>query len=207
MYHDLSRWLPWLEELAENDVVIVDDFIDASLYADLRQLCQARRAEFEEAGIGAREQHSIQKKIRGDWTHWLDRARDRELEVFWQLVDETLAVMNRYCFLSLSGYEFHLAHYPVGSHYNKHLDQFANRNNRMISMVVYLNEGWQEGDGGELEIFPKHGSPQLIPPLARRGVLFKSAELPHQVHVAKKDRYSLTGWLLYQSTTLRRVLV
>ena len=72
----------------------------------------------------------------------------------------------------------------------------------MISVVIYLNEGWQQGDGGELEIFEKDGSSFLVEPLAMRCVMFKSAEVPHAVLQANKSRFSLTGWLLYQPSAL-----
>jgi len=32
------------------------------------------------------------------------------------------------------------------------MDQFQGKNNQVISMLIYLNENWQEGDGGELKI-------------------------------------------------------
>src|SRR5690606_22958854 len=100
---------------------------------------------FNRAGIGADCAQHINSNVRGDFTYWLDRERDVHFGEFWALVDQTLFHFNRYCYLSLSGEEFHLAHYPSGGHYSKHLDQFENRNNRMISMLIYLNEDWQKG--------------------------------------------------------------
>jgi SM-20-related protein len=108
--------------------------------------------------------------------------------------------------LGLSGDEFHLAHYPKGGHYKKHLDQFNNRSNRTISMVIYLNQDWKKGDGGELEVFFQDGSSVLIEPIEGRCVMFKSAIVPHAVLASAKPRNSLTGWLLQQPSALGQFL-
>jgi SM-20-related protein len=191
-----------MDALSDNQYVVIDNFLDDSLYELLRSYYISILPDFSQAGIGALNQNTIDKNIRGDNTYWLDRKIDLELSSFWKLVDETIAMYNRYCYLSLSGYEFHFAYYPPGGHYDKHIDQFDGRNNRMISLVIYLNEGWQKGDGGELKVFKQNGTSTLIEPLGSRCVMFKSAELPHQVMEAKKGRYSLTGWLLYRPSAL-----
>lgn len=205
-YHSLEDWLSWMDDLSSKDYVIIDHFLRDELYAEIRSFFLDMLPKFNEAGIGADAEKQINNKIRGDFTYWLDRKRDNHLKTYWGLVDETMQMFNRYCYLSLSGYEFHLAHYPSGGHYDKHLDQFERRNNRMISVVIYLNEGWQNGDGGELEIFEKDGSSFLVEPLAARCVMFKSAEVPHAVLKAHKSRFSLTGWLLYQPSALGQFL-
>lgn len=191
-----------MDDISENDYVVVDQFLPQDLYEKVRSFFLSKLNSFTEAGIGANADNQINTKVRGDFTYWLDRKRDTELEPFWFLVDEIVHMFNRYCYLSLSGYEFHLAHYPSGGHYDKHLDQFEHRNNRMISVIMYLNENWQSGDGGELEIFEKDGSSFLVEPLAARCVMFKSATVPHAVLEAHKSRFSLTGWLLYQPSAL-----
>ncbi len=200
--HKLEDWLSWMDTLSLHDYVIVDNFLDAQRLQTVQTFFQAHLEAFTKAGIGALGDHVIRRDIRGDYTYWLDRKRDAELDEVWRLIDETLYIYNRYCFLGLSGYEFHLAHYPQGGHYDKHLDQFNNRNNRMISMVVYLNKHWQKGDGGELEIFRKDGTSFLVEPIEARCVMFKSAAVPHAVLASNKPRYSLTGWLLHQPSAL-----
>ena len=42
-------------------------------------------------------------------------------------------------------------------------------------MIMYLNEGWIEGDGGELKVF-KESEVQLISPDNRKCIFFKSNE-------------------------------
>lgn len=191
-----------MDELSNRDYVIIDQFFNKDLYLEAKSFFVSRLPLFTQAGIGTLEANTVHTEIRGDHTYWLDRERDTDIHSFWGLVDETIGIFNRYCFLSLSGFEFHLANYPPGTHYDKHLDQFQNRNNRMISIIVYLNNGWQKGDGGELEIFGRNGESVLVEPVAARCVMFKSAEVPHRVLESRKNRYSLTGWLLYQPAAL-----
>lgn len=196
-----------MDDISGKDYVIIDHFLRDELYTEIKTFFLGKLPSFKEAGIGAHADHQIDTKIRGDFTYWLDRNRDAQLTGYWSLLDETMHIFNRYCYLSLSGYEFHLAHYPSGGHYDKHLDQFENRNNRMISMIIYLNDDWKQGDGGELEIFEKDGSSFLVEPLAGRCVMFKSAEVPHAVLKAHKSRFSLTGWLLHQPSSVGKLFV
>lgn len=198
-YYDDEKWLNWVDLLSEQDYVIVDDFLPTDLYQQV-QVFFARKQEEEEfarAGLGSVFNNQLDTSIRGDFTYWLDRKKDAELHAIFQLIEEAIAAFNRYCFLSLSGYEFHLAYYPEGAFYKRHVDQFKDRSNRMISVVMYFNDGWKQGDGGELKIF-KEEKELLIAPIAGRCVMFKSADLPHEVSKTNTGRYSLTGWLLYQ---------
>lgn len=203
----MEDWLSWMDDISSKDYVIVDNFLWDELYTEIKSFFLGKLPNFKEAGIGAHSENQIDTKIRGDFTYWLDRNRDAHLKTYWELLDETMHIFNRYCYLSLSGYEFHLAHYPSGGHYDKHLDQFENRSNRMISMIIYLNDDWKPGDGGELEIFEKDGASFLVEPLAARCVMFKSAEVPHAVLEAHKSRFSLTGWLLYQPSSVGKLYV
>lgn len=197
-YSDES-WLNWVDTLSENDFVVIDDFLPAPVYQLVRDffLAKLKEDEFDRAAIGSNLNAQLDTSIRGDFTYWLDKLRDEELSDVFGLVEESIAIFNRYCFLSLAGYEFHLAYYPEGTFYKKHVDQFKDRSNRMISVVIYLNEGWKKGDGGELKIY-KEGKEILIEPISGRCVMFKSADVPHEVTKTQVGRYSLTGWLLYQ---------
>lgn len=205
-YHHSSDWLHWIDELSEHNFVVIDDFLDEETFQRIKHFFSKRLAYFENAGIGIQTNNQVKKSIRGDFTYWLDRKRDRELDVVWQLIEETKATLNRYCFLSLSDYEFHLAHYPPGSFYARHLDQFASQNNRMISTIIYLNDKWEKGDGGELELVLDKDEVKLVEPIARRCVMFKSSAIEHGVLKANKSRYSLTGWFLYNPPVLRDLL-
>lgn len=195
-----------MDELSQNDHVIADHFLGEPLYSQVRAYFLDNLAQFSPAGVGALDQNAIHKEIRNDLTYWLNRDKDSALSGFWNLLEETVGIFNRYCFLSLSGDEFHFAAYPPGGHYEAHLDQFRGRNNRIISMIIYLNDDWKQGDGGELEIYRKDGSSFLVEPIADRCVMFKSAEVLHKVVESRTDRYSLTGWLLHRPGILGQIL-
>ncbi|WP_304234637.1 2OG-Fe(II) oxygenase [Jiulongibacter sediminis] len=200
-----EQWLQWVDELSDNDYVIIDDFLSETLLERVLTYFREKKTDddFTKASIGT--EGKIVSEIRGDYTYWLDSKVDQEMNDFFELVSETIGVLNRYCYLSLTDFEFHLAYYPPGSFYHRHLDQFQGRSNRMISFIIYLNEGWVEGDGGELKIFKEEGD-FLVKPLLNRAILFKSADVPHEVLTTQKGRKSLTGWLLYQPAGLGYLL-
>ncbi|MCB0738950.1 MAG: 2OG-Fe(II) oxygenase [Bacteroidetes bacterium] len=197
----LEKWSLWINELSDKNYVVIDNFLNTDCYKQVTTFLTAHIQNFKQAGIGALDQNLINKDIRGDATFWLDSKRDMELNLFWQKVEETIDVLNRECFLSLNGFEFHLTKYPPGAHYKRHLDQFQNRNNRLISVVIYLNEHWQPGNGGELEIYDNE---QIIniSPIANRCVLFRSDLVEHAVLTSNTNRFSLTGWLLHKPAAL-----
>ena len=190
-------YIEWLDRLAEDDFVVIDDFISPDLYEQIHGFFQERLDEDDlaKAGIGALGDHTIDKKIRGDYVYWLDEKRDTELNTFYQQLHEMVQQIKRLCFLGISDVECHLAYYPTGTFYKKHVDQFKERSNRIISFVLYLNADWKEGDGGELVIYKKNQEIK-IEPLKSRLILFKSAEVEHEVLLTNAERYSLTGWML-----------
>ena len=151
--------------------------------------------DLEKAGIGALGNYTIDKKIRGDYVYWLNENRDVELDKLFNQLNEMVSKLKRYCFLSISDVECHLAYYPEGSFYKKHVDQFKERNNRIISFALYLNEDWKDEDEGQLVIYKDEES-YKINPIKNRIVLFKSAGLEHEVLLTNSPRYSVTGWML-----------
>ena len=199
-----EMWVSWIDRLAEDNYLVVDDFLPERLYDNLKQFFQARLRdeEFTRAGIGSAFNKQLATTIRGDYTYWIDKQRDVALADFFSLLEEMIAKLNRYCYLSLSGYEFHFAHYPKGSFYKRHLDRFKDNNNRMISVIIYLNEHWQEGDGGELKVYTGDEQEVSIAPLARRCVFLRSDQMEHEVLETSVSRFSLTGWLLYQPSSV-----
>ncbi len=198
MYTD-EQWLEWLDRLAEEDFVIVDQFISEQLYRKLMDFFRKAESDdrLKKAGIGTSGEFQIKSSVRGDFIYWLDEERDKELKEFFDLKSELIEKLRRFCFISLSGSEFHIAKYPEGSHYNRHLDQFNERSNRQITVLLYLNEGWKKGDGGELVIY-QEDKEIVVEPVARRLLLFKSDTIEHEVLTTNVPRYSLTGWLLRQ---------
>ncbi|MEM7657161.1 MAG: 2OG-Fe(II) oxygenase [Bacteroidota bacterium] len=193
-----TQWTTWMDQLAEQEYLMVDDFLPPALFAAVLQAFERRlNAEgFTAAGIGSQGDHQVNQQIRGDWVHWLDEGKDADMAGFFQHLDTWRGMLNRYCYLGLSDFECHFAHYPAGTFYHRHLDQFKGRNNRMISTVFYLNQEWQERDGGHLILYQAETT--RIQPKGNRMVLFQSAAVEHEVALTHKSRYSLTGWFLRQ---------
>lgn len=198
MYSD-EKWISWIDQLAEHEYVLEDNFISEEHYRQIMAFFNEmeKKDQLKKAGIGSLNDYKIETSVRGDFIYWLDRERDVPLASFFELMDELTEKLKRYCYLSLSGSEFHIAKYPAGTHYEKHLDQFHERSNRLITVLIYLNEDWKPGDGGELKIY-KENEEILIEPVARRLLVFKSDTIEHEVLKTKVPRYSLTGWLLRQ---------
>jgi len=159
--------------------------------------------DFHAAAVGRGMAQQRNRFVRRDRIHWMDE-RDPALAP-WRAWTESLRVhLNRRLFLGLFSFESHLAHYRPGDFYRTHVDAFRGEANRVISLVCYLNEHWQEGDGGELELYTDP-VPVTVQPLYRTVVLFLSEEIPHEVKPAQRDRYSVTGWFRLNSSSPDRV--
>lgn len=207
-FYSDTKWVSWVDQLSEENFVVIDDFVPEVLYNRLQVFFTDKYQgdEFDRAGIGSIFNNQLITAIRGDYTYWIDKERDTEIAPFFFLIEEMIGRLNRYCYLSLSGYEFHFSHYPKGTFYKRHLDQFKGRNNRMISVIIYFNDNWQQGNGGELKLFRQDESELLIAPRAKRCVLLRSDRVEHEVMETHVSRFSLTGWLLYQPSSLGYLL-
>lgn len=174
----------------------VNDFINEELAASLKKdlLFLYQEEKLKEAGIGNNAKLVRNKDIRTDMIYWLDRNQGNPVtNAFFNEIDKFVKYMNQTCYSGITGYEFHYAFYEEGSFYKKHLDQFRDNNNRAFSMIIYLNENWQQGHGGELCVYLEEGK-KLIAPTNATSVFFKSSELEHEVLLSNKVRLSVTGW-------------
>ncbi len=168
-----------------------------ALYQEAQTLDRA--GAFRPAAIGHGATQTVRRDIRGDRIYWLDPTRPSPAQaIYWQVIDHLRRRLNETLFLSLHDAEAHLAIYPPGSFYQRHLDQHQGRNLRLITLVLYLNPDWRPEDGGQLRLYPDPEAPtQGIDLFPEGGLLvgFRSDTIPHEVLPAQRDRYSLTGWL------------
>lgn len=186
-----------IDSFINNKVGIAEDFLNAELAAHLKENLTGlyRNKLLRSAGTGNDTLVVHNKLVRSDMIYWLDRAHNNLYEnAFFDLMDSFVSYLNSTCYTGITGYEFHYTLYEEGSFYKKHLDQFGNNASRQYSMIMYLNAGWQENDGGELRI---HHAAHLqnITPVNGKSVFFKSSELEHEVMLTNKPRMSITGWL------------
>lgn len=186
-----------INSFLEDNVGISDHFLSDLLTEQLKKNLNTlySNQQFHAAGIGNDTVQGHNNTIRSDQIYWLDRAHNDLFENnFFDLMDLFVRFLNTTCYTGITGYEFHYARYEQGSFYKKHLDQFKNNKSRAFTMIMYLNEGWVEGDGGELRVFHSDHE-QNISPNNGKCVFFKSSELEHEVLITNVPRLSITGWL------------
>jgi Rps23 Pro-64 3,4-dihydroxylase Tpa1-like proline 4-hydroxylase len=82
-----------------------------------------------------------------------------------------------------------------GACFPMHADSDGTVDDRKITAIVYLNEEWEEGDGGELRLYPFPFQPVDIRPIFGRMVIFSSVNMLHRVLPSVKPRYCFTMWL------------
>lgn len=153
---------------------------------------------FTQAAVGHGSTKSVHTQIRGDSTLWLEDCQDPQLQnEINGFLQDLLQELNQGLYLGLKRFESHFALYPPGSGYQKHIDNHQGLSHRRITFVLYLNEGWQTADGGELSLFdpqsPDKKTNSIQPQLGNL-LLFRSELFPHQVEESFKARKSLTGW-------------
>jgi len=167
----------------------------------LRNECETacENGEFKRAGVGRGKSLEIREDIRRDHILWLQSGETSvEQEIYLAKLELLRTDLNRRFFLGLFDFEGHFAIYPEGAFYKPHLDRHAGTSERIITVILYLNEHWQPGDGGELKlqttVGEKDGAFELIEPRMGTLVCFPSGDYWHEVLPAIKSRMSITGW-------------
>ncbi|PTS94826.1 proline hydroxylase [Pedobacter sp. HMWF019] len=186
-----------VDSFIDSKVGVTEDFLTSSLAINLKKNLLELYAghQFRNAGIGNERLVRQDQLIRSDQIYWLDRKHNNSYEnSFFDCIDRFVIYLNDTCYAGITGYEFHYALYENGSFYKKHLDQFKTDGSRKYSMIIYLNADWKESDGGELCIHHADHL-QMVNPLNRTCVFFKSSELEHEVLLTNTARMSITGWL------------
>ena len=162
--------------------------------------------QFSDAGIGRRRQYQLNQFVRSDSICWINGESTAGRDwLAW--AGKLQSYLNRRLFLGLFSFESHFAHYRPGDFYKKHLDAFKGQANRILSMVVYLNPGWQPDDGGELVIYGEGIVEEglRVTPAFGTVVVFLSEDFPHEVLSAERDRYSIAGWFRVNTSLPDRV--
>lgn len=191
-----TDWRAAAELLAVQGYAILPAALPAAawqaLQAEAMQLLQ--EAAFAPARIGRGEGLHRETTIRGDGLCWLDASMP-VASAYLAWMEDLRVSLNRELYLGLQEFEAHYAHYPVGAFYRRHVDRHRDSNARVISSVFYLNRDWREEDGGELLMHDAEGAPLFVqPPQGGTLVLFMSADMPHEVLPALRERWSIAGW-------------
>lgn len=153
--------------------------------------------QFRQAGLAAIQNiNDSSLQIRNDETFWLDAKNpdlsDTEKE-FLTFLDFLRHELRNHFRVSLSEFECHFAFYDKGHYYQKHRDITSTNNKRIFSFVLYLNENWQDLDGGHLIGFDQDKIIFQIKPEMGSLIIFRS-DLEHEVKPTRRGRFSVTGW-------------
>jgi SM-20-related protein len=181
----------------EHNIGIDSNFLTTTLANGLTQniLQLQQNEQMQHANIGNEIIKDTTQKIRSDKIYWMDKSHNNPFEnEFLLLVEHFIDYLNRTCYTGINACEFHYAVYEEGTYYKRHKDQFQNNSNRKYSLISYLNQNWQDADGGQLLVY-QNDTVQKIQPQSQTAVFFKSSETEHEVALAHRERMSITGWL------------
>ena len=181
------------DALVNDGYIIIDDALSPKLTKQLLDFAKEQNS-YTKAGISASSDFHLDKERRSDKTLWLDEDNGVQSKyLLW--MDGLKSYLNQSLYLGLSYFETHFAIYEKGDFYEKHLDTFKNSKNRVVTVVYYLNENWDEGNGGELVIYDKEDNYLTkVTPNGNKMIVFMSEQFPHEVLPAKSERYSISGW-------------
>lgn len=139
--------------------------------------------------------------LRGDATLWLDDpACGSAAKALLAALDSMRGGLNRRLLLGLDTVEAHFAHYPPGAGYARHRDRFRSDDARVLSLVIYLNDAWPEGAGGELRLHLPEGAHDIVPRLGTIAV-FLSDSVEHEVLPAERPRFSVAAWFRQRTSS------
>lgn len=192
------------QQLIEQGHAIVPAFFSPALMRGLRRelLWRDRQGQFTQAAIGQGGGRQQRLDIRGDRTCWLagDSLAQRRLSIQMEALRQAV---NLSLGLGLFELESHFAIYEAGAGYQRHLDTFSRDAARQLSVVIYLNDDWHAEDGGYLRLWPAADAATSLPdvaPLMGTLACFLSAQIPHEVCVTQRTRYSIAGWFRKRSS-------
>lgn len=194
----VDRYAAIAGDIAERGWAVCTDFLPADA---LRALSTEAAAMWDDgiyrpARIGTGAGAVLRPELRGDHLLWLDEAAlTPPQRAYYDRLERLRVALNQVLFLGLFGFEGHLAVYPPGARYRRHLDQFQGPRERIATSILYLNSDWCEADGGQLRLYlDEAGRFMDILPVGGTLVTFLSARFYHEVLPARRRRASLTGW-------------
>ena len=186
---------PLVEAMAEQGWFVQKDFLPSeqwrALHLRLQDLSASGR--MRPAAIGAGGHARVLPSVRGDLLTWMDPPHDPVEECLLARFACLKDAINRSLQLGLFDLECQYALYPPGARYARHLDQSRGGAERVVSVILYLNEGWAPADGGELRLYTESGQVS-IPPIGGSVVGFLSHRFEHEVMVSRRPRCSIAGW-------------
>ena len=134
--------------LESQGYVILPAALPPALAASLLDcLAILEQDQFHTAGVGRGRDQVHNQFVRRNSIHWIEED-DIGSGPWLAWTTRLRLYLNRRLFLGLFSFESHLSLYQVGDFYRKHVDAFKGDSNRILSLVVYLNKGWEPDQGG-----------------------------------------------------------
>ncbi|MGZ3781407.1 MAG: 2OG-Fe(II) oxygenase [Pseudobdellovibrionaceae bacterium] len=187
------------DELAEKKFSSSQNIFSESFCRALANECHSlhNAGAFQKASIGHGVNKSQHAEIRGDSTLWIDEGSSSLQKELVTQLHLLMQHLNETFYVGLKRFETHFAVYAPGAGYDKHVDNHKGSGARRMTFILYLNENWQPGHGGELSFYSPDNEENLITqiePKLGTFVLFRSELFPHQVEKSIQPRLSVTGW-------------
>ncbi|ABK44398.1 2OG-Fe(II) oxygenase [Magnetococcus marinus MC-1] len=155
---------------------------------------QHQGGHLRRAGVGRADGHHINDALRTDLILWLDGTTAAQL-AYMAWLERLRLTLNAALQLGLFYVESQFSCYQPGGYYRRHKDAFVGEENRIVTVVTYLNPQWQAHHGGALLIHPSgHGLTLTVQPKLGTMVCFLSEAWPHEVSPTQCDRYAIASW-------------
>ncbi len=138
------------QELSAAGLAVRDHYLQPVQVRALLDCLRERQArgEFAAARVGAAATLQRDPAVRGDRTCWLcEPLLSAEQSLLFEF-EQLRLQLNQDLYLGLFELESHYAWYAPGAGYARHVDQPQRRGDRRVSLIVYLNENWDEHAGG-----------------------------------------------------------
>ena len=188
-----NLFLQIVDALVEDGYAIIPNALDPQLPFHLKNIIH-NKTDFKQAGISSSEKVHTDSRKRRDKTSWLNEDNSYQSQ-YLQSMQDLQYTLNRELYMGIQYYESHFAMYEKGDFYEKHLDAFKGLKNRVVTTVYYLNDSWNEKDGGQLIIYDENDRLiKKIIPQANTLVVFLSEKFPHEVLASQRKRFSIAGW-------------
>lgn len=183
----------FFDDIDQKGWSVIPNFLNQKKMIEINTFFDEHLSEFKAAKVGGNNDQQRIEAIRGDYTFWLDSLSPPEgFQDIFNFLETLKDQLNQRFYLGIKQYECHLARFPEGTFYKRHLDRFEKDSSRVFSFIFYLNQS----AGGDLILYDKNGKVlDTIVPIAGTFVGFMSEDFPHEVRLTQKERRSLTGWM------------